>query len=131
MINIELIFLQKILLLHRHINKIVSMGLLFNFNTPKPRAFNYRPLYYDERKERLKKIKARAEAGVVAEEKAAEYTGALQKGFLAESRTKSKMRRVIHEKASALRFFIILVALLGILYFIAPDVFMAVFWRNG
>ena len=103
---------------------------IFNFNLPKPKQFNYRPWYYDERKERLEKMKAQAEAELVAEKKtAAVYTGSLQKGFLAENRAKSKLRRRGYEQKSALRFFIILIVLLGILYFIAPDVFMAVFWR--
>jgi len=103
------------------------MGL-FNFSTPKPRQFNYRPLYYDERKERLEKMKAQAEAEVALEKKAANYIG-LQKGFLTDRRAKSKKNYASHKKASALRFLIILIAILGILYFIAPELFLA-FWKT-
>jgi len=102
---------------------------IINFNVPKPRAFSYRPRYYDERKERLEQMKARAEAELAAEKKAAGYTGNLQKGFLAEKRKVSKLHRRKYEQKSFLRFFIILLALLGILYVIAPDVFLAVFGR--
>ena len=98
-----------------------------NFNTPKPRQFQYRPRYYDERKERLDKMKARAEAGLAAEKEGKSYTG-LQKGFLTEQRANSKLRRTLLEKSSTLRFFIILLVLLGILYLWQPEMFMA-FWK--
>ena len=101
----------------------------FNFNVPKPRQFNYRPRYYDERKERLAQMKARAEAELAAEKNATGYIGNLQKGFLTENRANSKFHRGKFEQKSALRFFIILIALLGILYIIAPDVFIAVFGK--
>ena len=101
---------------------------IISFNVPKPRKFNYHPRYYDERKERLTKMRAQAEAELAAEKKiTAGITGSLQRGFLAENRSKSRWHREKLEQKSALRFFIILVALLGILYFIAPDVFLAVF----
>ena len=101
---------------------------IINFNVPRPRQFNYHPRYYDERRERLAQMRARAEAELAAEKKAAAgYAGKLQRGFLSENRTNSKLHRRKHEQKSALRFFIILVALLGILYLIAPDVFLAVF----
>ena len=102
---------------------------IINFNVPKPRAFAYRPRYYDARKERLEQMKARAEAELAVEKKAAGFSGNLQKGFLAEKRTVSKLHRRKYEQKSFLRFFIILIALLGMLYVIAPDVFMAVFGR--
>jgi len=101
---------------------------IFNFNVPKPRQFNYHPRYYDERKERLARMRAQAEAELAAEKKATVgYTRSLQRGFLAENRVNSKLHRGKLEQRSAVRFFIILVALLGILYFIAPDIFLAVF----
>ena len=101
------------------------MGFLFNFNTPKARQFNYRPLYYDERKERLEKMKARAES-----EKDGGYAG-LEKGFLSEGRAKSKFRRNELQQASPwrlLRFLIILIALLGMCYILVPEAFVA-FWK--
>ena len=105
--------------------KIKIMGLFFNFNTPKARQFNYRPLYYDERKERLEKMKARAEA-----EKDGGYVG-LEKGFLADNRANSKFRRVELQQASTwrlLRFLIILIALMGVSYLLVPELFVA-FWK--
>ena len=101
------------------------MGL-FNFNTAKPKQFRYRPLYYDERKERLDKMKARAEA----ENEGKSYTS-LEKGFLAESRANSKLRRAELQSASmwrVLRLLIILIIILGITYVAAPELFVA-FWR--
>jgi len=102
---------------------------IINFNVPRPRQFNYHPRYYDERKERLAQMRARAEAELAAEKKAttAGYTGSLQRGFLMENRVNSKLHRRKLEQRSALRFFIILIALLAILYLIAPDVFMIAF----
>jgi len=104
------------------------MGLFFNFQTPKPKQFNYRPLYYDERKERLEKMKACAEAELAVEKEKTGSTG-LQRGFLTGNRAKSKLRHATPEKSSALRFFIILLVLLGILYFTMPEIFMA-FWKS-
>ena len=101
------------------------MGFLFNFNTNKPRQFNYRPRYYDERKERLEMMKARAEA-----EKDGIYTG-LEKGFLKERRASSKFRRAELQPASTwrlLRFLIILIALMTISYILVPEFFVA-FWK--
>ena len=104
------------------------MGLLFI--PPKPRQFQYRPMYYNERKERLEKMKARAEAELAAGKENAVHTG-LERGFLAEGRSNSKLRRVEIQKASnvrLLRFFIILFALLLIVYYIVPEAFTA-FWK--
>ena len=99
------------------------MGLLFNFKTSKPRQFKYRPLYYDERRERLEKMQARAENEGVC--------NALEKGFLSEGRAKSKLPRAELSKASnwrVMRFLIILIVLLGISYIIVPEAFVA-FWK--
>jgi hypothetical protein len=94
---------------------------------PKPRRFNYRPRYYDERKERLEKMKAQAEAELVADKNRVVGSG-LEKGFLAGKRDSFKSRRASFEKASFLRFFIILLVIIGVFYFISPEIFMA-FWR--
>ena len=105
------------------------MGIIFP-RMPKPRQFEYRPRYYDERKERLEKIKARAEAELAVEKDAVQHTG-LQKGFLAESRSNSKFSRTDIRKESSgrlMRYLIILIVILGLFYFIAPDVFKA-FWK--
>ena len=103
------------------------MGFLFP-RVSKPKQFHYRPLYYDERKERLEKIKAKAEAELAAEKEKTPFTK-LEKGFLSERRSKSSFRETEgHKSASAIRFLIILIAILGIFYFVAPDVFLA-FWK--
>ena len=100
---------------------------LINFRMPKPRQFSYQPRYFDERKERLEKIKARADAEIAANKETDSQTG-LQRGFLSERRANSKFVHLKHKKASALRFLAILIAILGIFYMVAPDVFLA-FWR--
>ena len=105
------------------------MGIIFP-RMPKPKQFYYRPRYYDERKERLENIKARAEAELAAEKDAVHRIG-LQKGFLTESRTNSKFNRTdFREEASGrlIRYVIIVVVILGIFYLVAPDVFLA-FWK--
>ena len=100
------------------------MALLFKFNTPKPKQFHYRPMYYDERKERLEKMKAEARA---AEKESS--CGNLQKGFLNERRKSSKLHGASLEKKSALRFMVILLILLLILYFLMPELFYS-FWAT-
>ena len=100
----------------------------FNFSMPKPRQFQYRPRFYDERKERLEKMKAQAESELATEKREAGYTR-LQKGFLTEMRANSKMKRKSLEKQSALRYIIILAAILGFLYLLVPDLFIA-FWTG-
>jgi hypothetical protein len=102
------------------------MGLI-NFNLPKPKRFNYRPRYYDERKERLEKMKAQAEAELVAEKNRA-VVSTLEKGFLTEHRTNSKLRRAALGKSSWLRVLVILLGLLGVWRILLPELFK-VFWR--
>ena len=101
---------------------------IFNFTMPKPKQFNYHPRFYDERKERLEKMKAQAEAELAAEKKEGSYTG-LQRGFLSESRANSKLKRKSLEKQSVLRYLIILTVILGLLYLLMPDLFIA-FWTG-
>ena len=103
---------------------------LFNFNMPTAKKFNYRPMYYDERKERLEKMKARAIANIAAEKDSTRYIG-LESGFLENKRAESKLRHPELQKASMwriVRLLVILIALLGISYYIAPDLFLA-FWK--
>ena len=92
------------------------------FKNQKPKQFHYRPLYYDERKERLEQIKARAEA-----EKNVSKNTNLQAGFLTERRNNSRLRRPTFEKKSNLRFLLILSLILGLFYFVAPEIFLIVF----
>lgn len=106
------------------------MALLSNlFNTSKPRQFHYQPLYYDERKERLEKMKAEA-AAAAGKNAEVGYAG-LRRGFLTDRREKSKLKRVALEKASTFRFLMILIILLMILYFIMPEIFQALWRANG
>ena len=97
------------------------------FNTPKPKPFHYRPRYYDERKERLEKMKAQAKAEADVEKSRVQYVG-LQRGFLQETRESSKLRSGFLNRAANARFFryfLILLFLMGLFYFISPDVFKA------
>ena len=102
----------------------------FNFNMPKPKQFHYRPMYYDERKERLEKMKARAAAEAAAKNASAGYTG-LERGFLTERRAESKFRHSELQSASTwrfVRFLVILIMLLSLTYYLAPE-FFVVFWK--
>ncbi len=79
------------------------MGL-FNFHLPKNNKFSYTPRYYDERKERLEKLKKEHENPDKA---------------LIEKRIRGKLKR--HEKknpfaGTGFRFFLILAILLLITY---------------
>ena len=103
---------------------------LFNFNTPKSKKFHYQPRYFDERKERLEKMKAHAKAEIAAEKGEVHYTS-LQKGFLSQARKRSKLKGVELKAASntqVLIFLLILVFILGIFYVLSPEMFKA-FWR--
>lgn len=101
---------------------------LINFSLPKPKRFQYSPKYYDERKERLEEMKARAKSEQNPEKKETGYNGRLQRGFLSESRAHSKFRHGKFEKSSTLRFLIILLVILGIFYLWQPEIFLA-FWK--
>jgi len=94
------------------------MGIFINI-MPKPRHFNYRPLYYDERKERLEKIKARVEA---------EQKSGLERGFITEAHANSKKHSLSFEKTSVVRLLIAL-ALIGVLYLLMPEFFTSL-WKR-
>ena len=101
-----------------------------NINTPKPRQFQYRPRFYDERKERLEKMKARAEAELSAEKSGTQYIG-LQRGFLSERRENSKLQRPALNRVSnmrVVRYVLILIFLMGLFYILSPELFLA-FWK--
>ena len=99
---------------------------IINFNLPKPRRFNYRPRYYNERRERLAMMEARARAQL-EDGKKGDYIGGLQKGFLSENRANSKLYRKKLERQSSLRFLIILLVILGLFYLWQPDIAKAIF----
>ena len=106
------------------------MGLFFNFSMPKARQFNYKPWYYDERKERLEKMKAQAEAELALKKNGGTHHSNLEKGFLSDRRSKSKLHHTSLEKGSTIRFFIILIVLTGALYFFIPELFIS-FWKGN
>ncbi len=100
------------------------MAIFFKFHTPKPKQFHYRPLYYDERKERLEKMKAQAEAEAKAG-KSGRYIG-LQKGFLSEHKAQSKGGKVILQQSSLIRLILIFVLVMITVYVISkvdPELF--------
>ncbi|MDR1866558.1 MAG: hypothetical protein LBR08_13445 [Bacteroidales bacterium] len=96
------------------------MALLFSpFHTSKPKQFNYRPVYYDAGKERLEKMKKEAESAGRNPSCAG-----LQRGFLKEQRERSRHKTAL-DKISTIRFLLILLVLVLLLYLIAPELFTA------
>ncbi|MDR3094874.1 MAG: hypothetical protein LBU62_09595 [Bacteroidales bacterium] len=88
------------------------MGMLFNpFKMPKPRPFNYTPLYYDERKERLEKLKAAANKSTPRVN--------LHKGFLHEQRARHSNQM---EKGSVIRWGIIIMMAVVALIILWPRI---------
>ncbi|MDR2848173.1 MAG: hypothetical protein LBV39_03610 [Bacteroidales bacterium] len=86
------------------------MAMLFNpFKMPKPRPFNYTPLYYDERKERLDKMKAAAEN---------KPRVSLHKGFLHEQRAQKSQL----EKGSLIRWAVIIMIAISAFIILAPRI---------
>ncbi|HLV62013.1 hypothetical protein [Galbibacter sp.] len=75
------------------------------FKTQKPKAFNYKPRYYDERKERLEALKNRKESRSDEEY----FQGYRPKGFKDNWKA---TRKSSADKNSRLRFIVILILLL-------------------
>jgi hypothetical protein len=83
------------------------------FHTPKPKEFKYIPHYYDERKERLEQLK-QAHSDLNRED--AEYNKVLRAKIKRSwSKRSSDAKR---ERSSSIRLVLILIALLGITYWI-------------
>ncbi|MDR0814695.1 MAG: hypothetical protein LBN37_02970 [Bacteroidales bacterium] len=90
------------------------MAMLFNpFKMPKPRPFNYMPLYYDERKEQLEKLKEAAAA-----DKSKPRVN-LQKGFLHDQRARNKSQL---EKGSVIRWGVIIAAAIAGFMILLPRI---------
>jgi hypothetical protein len=90
---------------------------LFSFNTPKPKRFEYRPLYYNERKERLEKMKAAAEAEISG--KSSYET--LQKGFLSKKLQKPK---TLLEKGFSFLRIVTIILLVVLFYVLAQEIYL-------
>ncbi len=80
------------------------------FKTKHPRGFNFQPRYYDERKERLEKLRRAAEKEVELEQ--SERT--LKKGELQSAWRKNQVN--YHQKRSNTRIFLIAGVLAVIFY---------------
>ncbi len=83
---------------------------IFNiFSTRKPRSFNYQPLYYNERKEKLQQRIQGIEKEMQAR-KNGTYTSNISKGFI-------KKHEKCGQRSSNIRLLIILLILLAFFYF--------------
>jgi hypothetical protein len=94
------------------------MGLPRFFKLAKPKSFNYIPVFYDEREEKLKERveKAAKELGV---EKPEEYKPRLTRGTMRSYLKKSKKA----DRYSSVRVIIIIAILLLIAYYIILRVY--------
>ncbi len=94
------------------------MGLPRFFKLAKPKSFNYIPVFYDEREEKLKERveKAAKELGV---EKPVEYKPRLTRGTMRSYLKKSKKA----DRYSSVRVIIIIAILILIAYYIILRVY--------
>jgi hypothetical protein len=90
------------------------MVLISFFKLPKPKQFNYEPLYYDERKEQLQERirNIEIEMGKNPEGGTVEIKRTLGRGSFAKYRT---IRRK-HQRQSSIRLIIIIAVLFLIIY---------------
>lgn len=87
------------------------MGLL---NFYKPRTYNYRPIYYDPKKEeKAKRDKERA-----VKDGTAEYERTLRRGVFREMANQNKNYRLEQIRKSNIRLIIIVFAMLAILFYL-------------
>ncbi|MGL5012832.1 MAG: hypothetical protein ACRC6V_00890 [Bacteroidales bacterium] len=96
------------------------MGLFFFYNQRKPRQFNHKPIYYDQRKEELEKRIQRVKREMGEEIKDEEFKPDL-KGAFADQTHHVRRRRENPDKGSSatnIRLFIILVILAILAYFL-------------
>lgn len=92
------------------------MKFQFLSKTRSNKRFDYRPMYYDERKERLNKKKeqfARIESGEVSDEQRKEMLRASLKGSWKRQQSAQNERN-----KSSMRFLLLLVGLLALGYFL-------------
>jgi hypothetical protein len=91
------------------------MAMIFNpFRMQKPKQFNYMPLYYDERKEKLKKMQEEANA-----KKDGVPRVNLRRGFLTEERSRRRTQLV---KGSLIRWTVILVTMILFFWILFPRI---------
>ena len=89
------------------------MGMISFFKTPKPRQFNYAPIFYDARKEALKEREQliKQELGISDKD--------VPRVSLIKGRMRGYYKRTAQDKAkSSLRLIVIMVILLLIAYFL-------------
>lgn len=85
---------------------------LLNFY--KPRTYNYRPIYYDPKKEE----KASRDKERAVKNGTAEYERTLRRGVFREMAEKNKNYRVDQIRKSNIRLVIIVLAMLAFLYYL-------------
>ncbi|MFT6210411.1 MAG: hypothetical protein ACJATE_001028 [Bacteroidia bacterium] len=95
----------------------MSSGLPSMFKTPRHRSFDYKPVYYDEQKERkaeLNRLVEESQSGEVSDERRVErLRGKLSEKWSAGSRSGQKPKGF----SQSLRFVLILAALGGLVWF--------------
>ncbi len=95
----------------------MSSGLPSMFKTPKHRSFDYKPVYYDEQKERkaeLEQLVEESRTGQLSDERRVErLRGKLNQKWSAHSRISRNQQRF----GQGLRFISILIVLSGLVWF--------------
>ena len=96
------------------------MGMPRFFKLPKPKSFNYIPVFYDEREEKLKERVEKAANELGVEQKPQEkYKPALARGTMRRFLKKSKKT----DRYSSIRLIIIIAILLIVAYYIIVNVY--------
>ncbi len=95
----------------------MSSGLPSMFKTPKHRSFDYKPVYYDEQKERkaeLERLVEEARTGEISDERRLELLRSkINSKWSSGSRSATKTQAF----SQKLRFMLILAALAGLVWF--------------
>lgn len=95
----------------------MSSGIPSFFKTPKHRSFDYKPLFYDEEKERKRELEQLAEeyrSGELSDERRVErLRGSLSQRWTAGNRTGRRSANF----AQSLRFLMVLAVLGGLVWF--------------
>jgi hypothetical protein len=94
------------------------MALLRFFKLAKPKSFNYVPVFYDERKEKVKarNVKTERKAGSV---KTKDYKPIISRGIMRGYYKKSKKA----DRYSSLRLILIIALLFAIAYYIIVKIY--------
>ena len=96
------------------------MGIPRFFKLPKPKSFNYIPIFYDEREEKLKERMEKAANELGIEQKPPEdYKPRLARGTMRSYLKKSKKT----DRYSSIRLIVIIAILLIVAYYIIVNVY--------